>query len=281
MAALAVQPWLVAPRRRGEPAAGAGGRAAGAAGGRAARHARGRPRRPRHRHGGRPGPARHRDGRQDRDRAGAPHLQGRPGAGRHKRKDIALGRARPRAVRLLRALSPSRAIAVAVVVEHGMSGAKAASPDRARHHAQDARADPGRGRPQTVAAAAGGADVSARPRARLRAVELSLAEKLRLLHWPLVALLAGARACRLRHALLGRRRLARALGLAARRAAGRRPAADGRDRPGRPALLVPAVLSCSTARSWRCWSPSTCWARSTRARSAGSISACSSSSRRS
>ena len=59
---------------------------------------------------------------------------------------------------------------------------------------------------------------------RLRAAELSLAEKLRQLHWPLVALLLADRAGRLRACSTRPAAARTALGLAPRRAVGRRPA---------------------------------------------------------
>ena len=75
-----------------------------------ARHARGGARRPRHRpRGGTSAcPASRWAARPAPRRCGASRRADRA-SGRHKRKDIALGGARPRAVRLLRALSRSRA----------------------------------------------------------------------------------------------------------------------------------------------------------------------------
>ena len=78
--------------------------------------------------------------------------------------------------------------------------------------------------------------------ARLKTVELSLLEKLRLLNWPFVAVVILIGAGRLRHAVLGRRRLARALGLAAQRALRDRPGADAGDRADRHPGLVPLGL---------------------------------------
>ena len=77
-----------------------------------ARHARGGPRRARHRPRGGPRPARHRDGRQDRHLAGAPHLARRARRRAAQAQGHSLGRARPRPVRLLRALSPTPRYAV-------------------------------------------------------------------------------------------------------------------------------------------------------------------------
>ena len=139
--------------------------------------------------------------------------------------------------------------ALAVVVEHGGSGSQAAAPLARDIMAKALELDPTRARPPLTAEreprrARGRSGMSALTvAARFKTVELSLLEKLRLLNWPFVLIVALV-------ALVGYGMLysaaggvARALGLAPQRALLRRPRGDAGDRADRRPVLVPLGLS--------------------------------------
>ena len=187
------------------------------AGRRADRHARGRPRGPRHRARVRPWACPASRWRQDRHLPGAPHLPRRARRGPAQAQGHPLDE-RDHALFVCFAPLASPRYAVSVIVEHGMSGSKAAAPIARDIMRKALELDPGR-RP----AARGrrhGVMSGRRAAASARDRPVAAARSSPALHWPLVGAAAADRAGRLRHALLGRRRLARALGMAARRAAG-------------------------------------------------------------
>ena len=112
----------VVPRRRARPSAGLAPKPIGPASGRTSRWCAMACTRSSTAPGGTAGGgdphSRHRDGRQDRDVAGAAHLPRPSGQRASSRTSDLPWAARPRAVHRLRACRQRRAIAVAVVVEH-------------------------------------------------------------------------------------------------------------------------------------------------------------------